>query len=79
MTKDVIIEDITGRESEFTLENNGFILAKQHTKVMLATEDLNNTEKIVSQYYPEMEQWLKEVSVIAPDQVFRSPRESNIS
>jgi hypothetical protein len=61
LTKDVTVEDISGRESDFTLEKNGFILAKQHTKVMLATEDLSNTDKIEKQYYPEMEQWLKDV------------------
>jgi hypothetical protein len=61
LTKDVTVEDISGRERDFTLEKNGFILAKQYTKVMLATEDLSNTDKIVEQYYPEMEQWLKDV------------------
>jgi hypothetical protein len=57
---DVTIEDIGGRESEFTLENNGFMLGKQQTKVLLKTEDLLNDEKIKNEYYPEMEQWLKE-------------------
>ncbi|KAF1988840.1 hypothetical protein K402DRAFT_327789 [Aulographum hederae CBS 113979] len=57
-----IIEDVGGREEEFTLEMNGFMYAKQDTKVMLTTEDLEDTEKITSQYYPEMEKWLKEVT-----------------
>jgi hypothetical protein len=43
------------------LEKNGFVMAKQHTKVLLDTEDLLNEEKIKAEYYPEMEQWLKDV------------------
>jgi hypothetical protein len=35
--------------------------AKQHTSVMLKTEDLAYNEKILKEYYPEMEQWLKDV------------------
>jgi hypothetical protein len=35
--------------------------AKQHTNVMLKTEDLADNEKILKEYYPEMEQWLKDV------------------
>ena len=61
MAVDVTVEDIGGRESEFTLEKNGFMLAKQQTKVMLETDDLVNDDKIKNEYYPEMEQWLKEV------------------
>jgi hypothetical protein len=61
MSVNVTVEDIGGRESEFTLEKNGFMMAKQQTKVMLETEDLINDEKITKEYYPEMEQWLKEV------------------
>jgi hypothetical protein len=61
MGVNVTVEDIGGRESEFTLLKNGFMMAKQQTKVMLETEDLINDEKITKEYYPEMEQWLKEV------------------
>jgi len=58
---DATIEDVTGRESQFTLEKNGFTYAKQYTKCMLTQEDLLNVNKIEHEYYPEMEQWLKEV------------------
>jgi hypothetical protein len=56
-----VVEDVTGRESQFTLWKNGFMYAKQHTNVMLKTEDLADNEKILKEYYPEMEQWLKDV------------------
>ncbi|KAF2397746.1 hypothetical protein EJ06DRAFT_135255 [Trichodelitschia bisporula] len=57
-----VIEDVSGREDQFTLKDNGFIFGKQYTKVMLKTEDLSDTKKIKEQYYPEMEAWLKEVT-----------------
>jgi hypothetical protein len=59
--RDVIVEDIGGREKEFTLEKNGFMLAKQTTKSITTSEDLTDNEKIKNEYYPEMEAWLKEV------------------
>ena len=61
MSVEKTVHDVSGREHEFNLWKNGFMYAKQHTKVMLATEDLANNNKIVNEYYPEMEQWLKEV------------------
>jgi len=60
MAVDVTVEDIGGRESEFTFEKNGFMMAKQHTKVLHTTDDLLDEQKIKKEYYPEMEQWLKE-------------------
>lgn len=56
-----MVEDISGREKEFTLEKNGFMLAKQTTKIITTSEDLTDNEKIKNEYYPEMEAWLKEV------------------
>jgi hypothetical protein len=40
---------------------NGFMYAKQHTDVMLTTDDLADNKKILKEYYPEMEQWLKDL------------------
>jgi hypothetical protein len=57
----VTVEDISGREKEYTLGKNGFMLAKQVSKSMITTDDLGNTDKIKNEYYPEMEAWLKEV------------------
>ena len=61
MAVNVVVEDISGREKDFTLEKNGFMLAKQDSKVMVTTNDLLDLEKIQKEYYPEMEEWLKEV------------------
>jgi hypothetical protein len=61
MAVDVTVHDIGGREKEFTLEKNGFMLAKQQTKVMLTTDDLRDADKIKSLYYPEMAEFLKKV------------------
>jgi hypothetical protein len=61
VAQNVVVEDIGGREKEFTLDRQGFMMAKQKTKVILTSEDLTNTEKIKNEYYPEMEAWLKEV------------------
>lgn len=61
---DITVEDIPGREAEFTLDENGFLLGTQQPKVMLATEDLSNTVKIKKEYYSEMEKRLKQVFVL---------------
>ncbi|KAK2786940.1 hypothetical protein FQN53_005886 [Emmonsiellopsis sp. PD_33] len=62
MPVDLVVGDLTGREHEFTLDKNGFCLAKQQTNIMKTTEDLQNTEKIKEEYYPEMAAWLKELT-----------------
>jgi hypothetical protein len=46
MAVDVTVQDVTGRESEFTLEKNGFAILKQYTKVMKETDDLRDGDKI---------------------------------
>lgn len=53
------IEDIGGREQGFTLDNSGFFLGKHVFDSVVTTEDLSDTDKI-TQYYQEMEEWLKE-------------------
>ncbi len=58
---DIVVGDLTGREQEFTLQKNGFCLAKQETHFMKTTEDIQNTDKIKNEYYPEMAAWLKEL------------------
>ncbi|KAJ5676110.1 hypothetical protein N7462_009007 [Penicillium macrosclerotiorum] len=62
MAVDIIVGDLTGREHNFTLEKNGFCLAKQETKVIMTTEDLQDARKIKEEYYPEMQAWLKELT-----------------
>lgn len=61
MPVDIVVGDLTGREADFTLEKNGFCLAKQTTEVMKTTDDLQNTDKIKQEYYPEMQQWLQQL------------------
>jgi hypothetical protein len=53
--RDVPIEDARGRESEFTLDRNGFALVKAPT----AVEDFYDHEEIKRVYYPEVEQLLR--------------------
>ena len=55
--RDVRIEDARGRESEFTLDRNGFALVKAPT----AFADFYSEDEIRRAYYPEVEQLLKRV------------------
>ena len=52
---DVRIEDARGRESEFTLDRNGFALVKAPT----AVADFYDPEEIRRVYYPEIERLLR--------------------
>src|SRR6201984_1520300 len=54
--RDVRIEDARGRESEFTLDRNGFALVKAPT----AVANFYDPEEIKRVYYPEVEQLLKD-------------------
>lgn len=53
--REVPIEDARGRESEFTLDRNGFALVKAPTKVA----DFYDEEEIKQVYYPELEHLLR--------------------
>ena len=54
---EVTIEDARGRESEFTLDRNGFALIKAPT----AVPDFYSPEEIKRVYYPEVERLLQNV------------------
>jgi hypothetical protein len=54
--RDVPIEDARGRESEFTLDRNGFALVKSPT----AVADFYDADDIKRVYYPEVEQLLRD-------------------
>jgi hypothetical protein len=54
--REVRIEDARGRESEFTLDRNGFALVRASTQM----QDFYNPEEVKSVYYPEVERLLKE-------------------
>src|SRR5438552_8761551 len=53
---DVTIEDARGREAEFTLDRNGFALAKAPT----AVSDFYSPEEITRVYYPEVERLVRD-------------------
>src|SRR6516165_4911675 len=53
--RQVAIEDARGRESEFTLDRNGFALIKAPT----AVADFYSPEEIERVYYPEVERLLQ--------------------
>ena len=50
------VEDARGREQEFTLDRNGFQLAKAPSQV----RDFYSDEEVKRTYYPEVEQLLRE-------------------
>lgn len=54
--REVRIEDARGRESEFTLDRNGFALLKAPTQV----SDFYSPEQVKAIYYPEVERLLRE-------------------
>jgi hypothetical protein len=53
--RDVLIEDARGRESEFTLDRNGFALLHAPTQV----RDFYSPAEVKAVYYPEVEQLLR--------------------
>src|ERR1700689_3888021 len=53
--REVRIEDVRGRESEFTLDRNGFALVRAPTDV----QDFYSPEEVKSVYYPEVERLLR--------------------
>ena len=54
--RDVPIEDARGRESEFTLDRNGFTLLRAPTQV----RDFYSPEEVKAVYYPEVERLLRD-------------------
>lgn len=58
-TKEVHVENIRGRESELTLDSEGFRFF-QTTSVM--TEGFEDDEKVKSTYYDDCERTLKEIT-----------------
>jgi hypothetical protein len=61
-THPVTVRDVTGHESEYTLDGNGFHFYK-HTSV---EKDFVDDEQIKDQYYKETEQLLKDAYVPNP-------------
>jgi hypothetical protein len=53
---DVLVQDGRGRESEFTLDRNGFTLLRSPTQV----RDFYSREEVKAVYYPEVERLLRD-------------------
>ena len=53
---DVVVEDIRGREDQFTLDKNGFQIYRHQSK----EKDFIDDDQIKSAYYAETEQLLKD-------------------
>ena len=54
---EVVVKDISGHEKEYALDTHGFQLV-QHTSKQ---KEFVDEEVIKAEYYPEVEQLLKEV------------------
>jgi hypothetical protein len=52
-----IVEDVTGRESQFTLEKHGFEYRKHPTQLRL--DDWEDQDKVRTVYYPETVEIIK--------------------
>ena len=59
----VSVSDITGQEDAFTLDRHGFQLCRHDVKSQCAKEGYGNEKLIEEEYYPVMEQLLKDVLV----------------
>jgi len=56
VAQNVIIHDIAGEENKYTLDSHGFQFVKHESK----EKDFLDDEKIKAEYYPEVEQLLKD-------------------
>ncbi|KAK4645176.1 hypothetical protein QC761_000610 [Podospora bellae-mahoneyi] len=55
---DAVVTDITGDESKYTLDSHGFQLYQHESK----EKDFSDDDKIKAEYYPEVEQLLKDAT-----------------
>ena len=57
---DVVVKDITGEESKYTLDSHGFQIYHHTSK----EKDFLDDDKIKAEYYPEIDQLLKDAYVL---------------
>lgn len=57
VAQDVIVRDITGEETKYNLDDNGFQFLHHESK----ETHFEDADKIKSKYHPEVEQLLKDV------------------
>jgi hypothetical protein len=56
VAQSVVIHDIAGDEDKYTIDSHGFQIVKHESK----EKDFLDDEKIKAEYYPEVEQLLKD-------------------
>jgi hypothetical protein len=56
VAQNVVVHDISGEEDKYTLDSHGFQYVKHESK----EKDFLDDEQIKAQYYPEIEQLLKD-------------------
>jgi hypothetical protein len=59
-TQKVLVKDITGEEDKYTLDSHGFQIYRHSSK----EKDFLDDDKIKAEYYPEIEQLLKDAYVL---------------
>ena len=65
--QNVVVKDITGEESQYTLDSHGFQIYRHQSK----EKDFVDDEKIKAEYYPEIDQLLKDAYVTPGDSHIR--------
>jgi hypothetical protein len=60
LTQEVLVKDITGEEDKYTLDSHGFQIYRHSSK----EKDFLDEDKIKAEYYPEIEQLLKDAYVL---------------
>ena len=58
---EVSVSDITGHQDAFTLDHQGFQLCRHTLKSTCLEDAFTEEARIKNEYYPEMEQLLKDV------------------
>jgi len=58
-----VVTDITGHEDEYTLDSCGFQLCRHEARSRCHEDGYRDGDKVKAEYFPEMEQLLKDVCV----------------
>lgn len=58
------VTDVTGREKEYTLDNQGFTWVQHKSK--LSGDELRDYEKVRAEYWPEVEELVKSLWYFSP-------------
>ena len=61
LRKEVTVHDITGRETDYTLDSCGFQYHKQESKTSCLVDGYRDEAKLTAEYLPECERVIQEV------------------